>query len=112
MYIEWEIGQKQYANVQALFTRCIRSVLNIELWKLYLNYIKKVNSPSAGVSPADSKVVLVQTFEFVLSHVGLDLQSTSIWKDYLEFIKSWEVYTNAFAHSLHPPYIRLLNLKC
>lgn len=66
-------------------------MLNIDLWRLYLDYIKRVNSPEKGVSPQDARPVLVQAYEFVLSHVGLDLYSTPVWKDFLEYIKTWHV---------------------
>ena len=33
------------------------------------------------------RAILSQTYEFTLQHVGLDPRSTSIWQEYLHFLK-------------------------
>lgn len=90
-YIEFELENKAYDKVQTLFTRCLRTTPYIDLWKLYLNYIRRANSESAGVAADVAQRTVAEAFEFVLTHVGLDVESSTIWQDYLTFIKSWPV---------------------
>jgi cleavage stimulation factor subunit 3 len=59
--------------------------LSVELWKYYLNYIRRINTGP------DAQKIITQAYEFVLQHVGLDAESGPIWGDYLFFLKSGQV---------------------
>lgn len=41
VYIEQEMKAKNFDKVEKLFQRCLVKILNIELWKLYLTYVKE-----------------------------------------------------------------------
>ncbi|XP_055388076.1 protein suppressor of forked isoform X3 [Condylostylus longicornis] len=85
MYIEQEIKARNFERVEKLFQRCLVKILNIELWKLYLTYVKETK---AGL--ATHKEKLAQAYDFALEKIGMDLHSFSIWQDYIHFLKSVE----------------------
>ncbi|KAI8807587.1 hypothetical protein BJ742DRAFT_812149 [Cladochytrium replicatum] len=94
-YIEFEQKNKAYDKVEALFGRCLLYVPSIDLWKCYLNYIRKTHSP-ANFPPerkAEARATINKAFEFVLNHIGLDKDSASIWIDYIQFIRAKETTT-------------------
>ncbi|KAH9415072.1 Cleavage stimulation factor subunit 3 [Dermatophagoides pteronyssinus] len=80
--IEHEIKSKNYERVEKLFQRCLVKVLNIDLWKCYLNYIKeaKYHLPSF-------REKMGQAFDFALEKMGIDINSYSIYNDYVQFLK-------------------------
>lgn len=47
IYIEQEMKSRNYERVEKLFQRCLVKILNIDLWKLYLTYVKDTK---AGLS--------------------------------------------------------------
>ena len=90
-YLEFELEHQNYSQVQLLFTRCLRQILDVDLWKLYLTYIRRVNSNNDGGATPQARTTITEAYEFVLQSIGLDLDSTTIWQDYLAFIKGWPV---------------------
>ncbi|KAF9160165.1 mRNA 3'-end-processing protein rna14 [Actinomortierella ambigua] len=92
-YAEFELKFQNLSQVEAIFQRCLRHVLSVDLWKHYLNYIRRVNTGP------DARNVIQMAYEFVLNHVGLDRNAGPIWSDYLFFLKSgvasntWEEQT-------------------
>ena len=69
-------------------------VVSIELWKTYLLYVKETKS-----SLSTYKEKMAQAYDFALDKMGLDIQSNSLWTDYINFLKettlvsgSWESY--------------------
>ncbi|PSN52680.1 Cleavage stimulation factor subunit 3 [Blattella germanica] len=60
-------------------------VLNIELWKLYLAYVKETKSTLPTY-----KEKMAQAYDFALEKIGMDIQSYSIWNDYVNFLKAVE----------------------
>lgn len=47
IYIEQEMKARNFERVEKLFQRCLVKILNIDLWKLYLMYVKETK---AGLS--------------------------------------------------------------
>ncbi|CAI9734176.1 cleavage stimulation factor subunit 3-like [Octopus vulgaris] len=84
-YIEQEMKAKNYERVEKLFQRCLIKVLNIDLWKLYLSYIKETK----GKLPS-YREKMAQAYDFALDKVGMDIMSYQIWVDYINFLKSVE----------------------
>ncbi|GMT16615.1 hypothetical protein PFISCL1PPCAC_7912 [Pristionchus fissidentatus] len=82
-YIEHELRSKNFENVEALFSRCLVDVLNIDLWKCYVFYVRETK----GHLPS-FREKMAKTFDFALDKVGLDLQSNSLYTDYIGFLKS------------------------
>lgn len=74
---------RNYEKVEKLFQRCLIKILNIDLWKLYLSYVKETKQQLAT-----HKEKLAQAYDFALEKIGMDLHSYSIWSDYIQFLKS------------------------
>ncbi|XP_049793735.1 protein suppressor of forked [Schistocerca nitens] len=85
IYIEQEMKARNYEKVEKLFQRCLMKVLNIELWKLYLSYVKETKNTLPTY-----KEKMAQAYDFALEKIGMDIQSYSIWNDYVNFLKSVE----------------------
>uniref|UniRef100_A0A1B6CGC0 Cleavage stimulation factor subunit 3 n=1 Tax=Clastoptera arizonana TaxID=38151 RepID=A0A1B6CGC0_9HEMI len=85
IYIEQEMKGRNFEKVEKLFQRCLMKVLNIELWKLYLAYVKETKAALPTY-----KEKMAQAYDFALEKIGMDIQSYSIWNDYVNFLKSVE----------------------
>ncbi|XP_031552725.1 cleavage stimulation factor subunit 3-like [Actinia tenebrosa] len=83
LYIEQEMKHQNYERVEKLFQRCLIKVLNIELWKLYLTYVKETKSTLPNFREKMS-----QAYEFALDKIGLDFHSYQVWMDYIGFLKA------------------------
>ncbi|XP_043949092.1 protein suppressor of forked isoform X1 [Drosophila biarmipes] len=89
LYIEMEMRSRFYERVEKLFQRCLVKILNIDLWKLYLTYVKETKS---GLSTHKEK--MAQAYDFALEKIGMDLHSFSIWQDYIYFLRGVEAIGN------------------
>lgn len=85
-YVEHELKLKRYDRVEKLFTRCLIKVLNIDLWKCYLNYIKEAK---AGQPQFNER--MGQAYDFALDKIGVDAFSYTVWNDYVQFLRDSEV---------------------
>lgn len=85
IYIEHEMKSRNYEKVEKLFQRCLMKVLNIDLWKTYLNYIKDTK----GSLPS-YREKMAQAYDFALEKIGMDIMSYQIWVDYINFLKAVE----------------------
>ena len=85
LYIECEMRYHQYEKVEKLFQRCLIKVLNIDLWKCYLNYVKETK----GSLPS-YREKMAQAYDFALEKMGMDVHAHQIWVDYIEFLKGVE----------------------
>nr|CAG4643764.1 EOG090X026K [Lepidurus arcticus] len=85
IYIEQEMKARNYDRVEKLFPRCLIKVLHIDLWKLYLTYIKE-----GKASLPNHKEKMAQAYDFALDKIGLDVNSYPIWNDYISFLKGVE----------------------
>ncbi|XP_076344478.1 cleavage stimulation factor subunit su(f) isoform X2 [Tachypleus tridentatus] len=85
LYIENEMKSKNFERVEKLFQRCLIKVLNIDLWRCYLNYVKETK----GSLPS-YREKMAQAYDFALDKMGMDILSYPIWNDYITFLKSVE----------------------
>ncbi|XP_065209066.1 protein suppressor of forked isoform X2 [Planococcus citri] len=85
MYIEMEMRGRNFEKVEQLFQRCLMKVLYIDLWKLYVAYVKETKS----LLPT-YKEKMAQAYDFAIDKIGLDIMSFTIWNDYVTFLKSVE----------------------
>ncbi|CAG8595157.1 13122_t:CDS:10, partial [Ambispora leptoticha] len=91
-YAEFELKHNNIEKVEEIFKRCLRPVLSVDLWRHYLNYVRRKNAgdkPNAPISPAARKTI-ESAYEFVLNHVGMDMAAGNLWGDYLFFLKNTE----------------------
>lgn len=81
-----EASENELNRVEALFSRALMASLHLVIWNYYLDYIRRTHPLSTGGSSA--RTVIAQAYEFVLQHVGIDLESGPVWADYVIFLKS------------------------
>ncbi|EWC45584.1 hypothetical protein DRE_05442 [Drechslerella stenobrocha 248] len=86
-YIQMELDSNNLSHAERLFQRCLPGVLNVELWSIYLDYIRRRNNLATDTT-GKARGVITQVYEFVLSNIGLDKESGKIWQEYIAFIKS------------------------
>ncbi|KAI6242732.1 hypothetical protein M3Y99_00179500 [Aphelenchoides fujianensis] len=79
-YIEHELRTKNFENVEKLFAQCLTNVLNIDLWKYYLFYLKETK----GHLPT-FREKMAQAYDYALDKVGLDMSAQTIYADYISF---------------------------
>ena len=94
-YIDWELSRSNFEQVNAIFTRCLRNTMSVDLWKMYLAYTRRVNPlppfTAEENSPRDQvRRVLEQAYEFALKYIGWDRESSPIWQDYLQLLRERE----------------------
>uniref|UniRef100_T1J5R7 Cleavage stimulation factor subunit 3 n=1 Tax=Strigamia maritima TaxID=126957 RepID=T1J5R7_STRMM len=65
--------------------KCLMKVLNIDLWKCYLTYVKDTK----GSLPT-YREKMAQAYDFALDKMGMDIMSYQIWSDYIGFLKGVE----------------------
>ncbi|WFC95429.1 mRNA 3'-end-processing protein rna14 [Malassezia brasiliensis] len=94
-YAEMELAHSNFGRVDAIFVRCLRTTLSVDLWQFYLQYTRRVNPlpPFTGEdnSPREqTRRVLEEAYEFALKHIGWDRESGMVWHDYLNLIRERE----------------------
>ncbi|XP_065284922.1 cleavage stimulation factor subunit 3 isoform X1 [Dermacentor albipictus] len=85
IYIEHEMKSRNFERVEKLFQRCLMKVLNIDLWRCYLTYVKETK----GSLPT-YREKMAQAYDFALDKMGMDILSYPVWSDYINFLKSVE----------------------
>lgn len=86
-YITYEMNRQDFKKVELLFAKCVTAVDHVELFRLYVNYVRRVNDVITGGEKA--RGIVIQAFEFAINRVGIDIKSCDLWNDYLEFLKAW-----------------------
>lgn len=85
-YITMEVDHSEFQNAEQLFSRCLTEVLKVNLWEVYLRYIRRANAEKD--SAQDARETIQSAYEFALEHIGNDIDSEKIWLDYLTFLQS------------------------
>jgi len=86
LYIEQEMRAYNFERVEKLFQRCLTKVLNIDLWRLYITYVKETKS-----SLPTYREKLSNAYEFAIEKIGMDYNSYSLWNDYAQLLKNVQV---------------------
>jgi len=73
--------------MEQLFNKSLLEVPDVELWTIYINYIRRRNSMQTG-DISKSYRIINESFSFALDKVGMDKDSGRLWQDYIDFIKS------------------------
>jgi hypothetical protein len=71
-----------FASTRSFISFFLSRVLSIDLWKTYLLYVKETKS-----SLSTYKEKMAQAYDFALDKMGMDIQSSSLWTDYINFLK-------------------------
>lgn len=83
-YISSELAFNDFHAVELLFSRCLVKVLSVDLWTLYLSYIRRINPDGEG----QSRSTITQAYEFVINTIGVDILSGPIWSEFVDFLRS------------------------
>ena len=86
-YIEMELEIDNFPAAENLFSKTLLAVPNVQLWSVYLNYIRRMNDVTNDMS-GTARATVTQAYEFVLDNVGLDKESGRLWQEYIQFIRS------------------------
>lgn len=86
-YVNFEINRGEFNRVELLFAKCLPITNEVELCRSYVSYVRRVNDVITGGEKARSTVLLA--FDFATNKVGIDMDSAELWKDYLDFFRSW-----------------------
>ncbi|XP_071941961.1 cleavage stimulation factor subunit 3-like isoform X2 [Antedon mediterranea] len=85
IYTDQEMRQKNYDRVEKLFQRCLMKVLNADLWKCYLSYVRETKCTLPSF-----REKMAQAYDFALDKMGMDVNSYQIWQEYITFLKGVE----------------------
>ncbi|KAI5957608.1 RNA14 [Candida theae] len=91
-YIKYELDRGEKEKAETLFQKCFATTENVELCRSYVDYVRSVTDMVTGGDKA--RGTIIQAFEFAVDKVGIDVQSDSLWQDYINFIKSWTPAAN------------------
>ncbi|CAK5277319.1 unnamed protein product [Mycena citricolor] len=72
---------------EELLNRFLRPSPFVDLWRFYLNFVRRVNQNST------TRETVRKAYEFALTHIGQDRDSGSIWAEYIQFLHSAETTT-------------------
>lgn len=75
--------------MEKIFERCLVQCYNVDLWRAYITYVKR-----AKAGQPDAVDALVSAFDFALQHIGFDINSNTIYQDYIDFVRGWDVVRN------------------
>ncbi|KAJ7618475.1 Suf-domain-containing protein [Roridomyces roridus] len=73
-------GEAGLKRVENLLNRFLRFSPHVEIWKLYLSYVRKTNQAGGA------REIFRKAFDYVLNHIGQDRDSGSIWAEYIQFL--------------------------
>lgn len=86
-YVRWEEQHDRKYEMEKIFQRSLLEVPNVELWSIYISYIRRRNSMQTGDITKSYKIIY-EAFTFALNNVGMDKDAGQLWQDYIDFIKT------------------------
>jgi cleavage stimulation factor subunit 3 len=82
-----ELDNDNFTAAENIFGRSLMSVPNVQLWSVYLNYIRRRNDLTTDVT-GTARTTVTQAYDFVLANIGIDRDSGRIWQEYIQFVRS------------------------
>jgi cleavage stimulation factor subunit 3 len=82
-----ESEHDNFEIIENIFGRGLMTVLNVSLWNVYLNYIRRRNDLITDVT-GRARSTISSAYDFALDNIGIDKDSGRIWQDYIQFVKS------------------------
>lgn len=86
-FARYEMKHSKFDKVEQIFTKSLTKCYHVQLWRVYLEYVQKVNDVITGGESARNTVIA--SFDFATDHVGIDTNAESLWDDYFSFVNSW-----------------------
>ena len=82
-----ELDNENRSAAEQIFGKSLLTVPNVQLWSVYLNYIRRVNDLLNDVN-GSARATVSQAYDFVLANIGVDRDSGRIWQEYIQFVRS------------------------
>lgn len=82
-----ELQSDDFYRVEQIFNRSLLSIPNVQLWSIYLDYVRRRNNLITDTT-GNARQVVSQAYDFVLQNIGIDKDSGQIWQDYIDFLRS------------------------
>ncbi|KAM5479191.1 mRNA 3'-end-processing protein rna14 [Microsporum canis] len=86
-YATMESENNELYKLEQIFTKCLLSIPNVQLWSLYLDYVRRRNNLTTD-SSGDARRTITSAYDLALQHIGIDKDSGNIWVDYIQFLRS------------------------
>ena len=88
-YAQMELTQTELRSVEVIFNASLLSTPNVDLWSLYLDYLRRIH-PLVNDTDGARRKILSRAFDLLLETVGIDPDAGKLWRDYVDFVKSGE----------------------
>ncbi len=82
-----ELDNNELFHVEQIFNNALLNVPNVQLWSIYLDYIRRRNNLTTDVD-GSARRIISQAYDFAVQNIGIDKDSASIWQDYVQFVRS------------------------
>ncbi|KXZ55915.1 hypothetical protein GPECTOR_2g1466 [Gonium pectorale] len=92
-YAELELAAGNLAGLKVVFQRCLMSVPSLELWSLYMKFIRRSNKSKGS----ESVVEVRNALDFTLDVVGQDINSGPFWQDAIQLLQQAKPGSPEFA---------------
>jgi cleavage stimulation factor subunit 3 len=86
-YANMELDLNELYRVEQIFNKSLLSIPNVQLWSLYLDYVRRRNNLTTDTS-GQARRTISSAYDFALQNIGMDKDSGSVWVDYIQFIQS------------------------
>lgn len=92
-YAELELGCDNINSVKQIFGRCLLNCPSVDLWRVYLKFITKVNEKKGPEGLFEVK----KAYEFTVDCLGHDINAGLLWQEYVNLLQAPKPGTPAFA---------------
>ncbi|KZF18863.1 Suf-domain-containing protein [Xylona heveae TC161] len=86
-YAQMELQNNEFYLVEQIFSKSLLTVPNVQLWSVYLDYVRRRNNLTTD-SSGTARQIVAQAYDFVLQNIGIDKDAGAIWQDHIRFIRS------------------------
>ena len=77
-WLEAELRARQIEHMEGIFERCLLTCPHVELWRLYLRYLRTEKRVASKE--------LQSSYELLLEAVGMDVNAGSLWIEYVQLL--------------------------
>jgi hypothetical protein len=110
-YVNYFTNTTHYQFVGQLFKRFLPTSPAVELWQLYLSYVRYVGCVIGLQQVANctirrlnanprSRDNVRKAYDYALNHIGQDKDSGTFWMEYVQFLRAEEVCDSISSHLL------------
>ncbi|ODQ81499.1 hypothetical protein BABINDRAFT_32246 [Babjeviella inositovora NRRL Y-12698] len=90
-YISNCLSHSDNVHAETLFGRCLTACRSVPLWLAYIAYIRRTHDVVSGGE--QNRQVVFLAFQVAVDAVGIDVDSSDLWEQYIEFIDNWKPTT-------------------